>query len=100
MKKFMGVIFAVCLVLVLMACASRKPAPASEGMPSRVETARRDAPEDVLVGIGNARMSTDAQSRNIAATRARAEISNSLNSMVSNMVRDYTASSEVDTQAA
>jgi len=54
----------------------------------------------VLVGISNAKMGTVAQSRNIAATRARAEISNSMDSMVKNMVRDYTASSEVDPQAA
>ena len=98
MKKFIEVIFTVCFALAVMSCASKPPA--SDGMPPRVETARRDAPEDVLVGIGNARMSTDAQSRNIAATRARAEISNSMNSMVSNMVRDYTASSEVDPQAS
>ena len=98
MKKFTGVIFAICLALILMGCASRPPA--SGGMPTIVANARRDAPEDVLVGIGNAKMSTVAQSRTIAATRARAEISNSMNSMVSNMVRDYTASSEVDPQAA
>jgi hypothetical protein len=45
-------------------------------------------------------MGTVAQSRNIAATRARAEISNAMDSMVKNMVRDYTASSEVDPDAA
>jgi hypothetical protein len=45
-------------------------------------------------------MSTVAQSRNIAATRARAEISNTMDSIVKNMVRDYTASSEVDPGAA
>jgi hypothetical protein len=69
-------------------------------MPPNIANARRNAPEDVLVGIGNAKMGTVAQSRNIAATRARAEISNSLDSMVKNMVRDYTASSEVDPAAA
>jgi hypothetical protein len=69
-------------------------------MPSNVANARRNAPEDVLVGIGNAKMGTVAQSRNISATRARAEISNTMDSMVKNMVRDYTASSEVDPAAA
>ena len=98
MKKFILVLLAVCLIIVFPGCKSKPPA--SDGMPSRVETARRDAPEDVLVGIGNAKMGTDAQSRNIAATRARAEISNSMNNLVSTMVRDYTASSEVDPQAA
>jgi hypothetical protein len=69
-------------------------------MPSNIANARRNAPEDVLVGVGNAKMGTVAQSRNIAATRARAEISNVMDSIVKNMVRDYTATSEVDRQAA
>ena len=98
MKKIFTVITIVCLAAALFACKSKPPA--SNGMPPEAANARRNAPEDVLVGIGNAKMGTVAQSRNIAATRARAEISNSMNSMVKNMVRDYTASSEVDPNAA
>ena len=98
MKKIIGIVFVVCLVAVLFGCASKPPA--SSGMPPNIVNARRNAPEDVLVGIGNAKMGTVAQSRNVAATRARAEISNSMESLVKNMVRDYTASSEVDPQAA
>jgi len=98
MKKIIGLILVVCLAAVFFGCAS-KPA-RSGGMPREIADTRRNAPEDVLVGIGNAKMGTTAQSRNIAATRARAEISNTMNSMVSNMVRDYTASSEVDPAAA
>jgi len=98
MKKIFGVILALCAALVLFACASKPPA--SSGMPYNIANARRNAPADVIVGIGNAKMGTVAQSRNIAATRARAEISNALDSIVKNMVRDYTASSEVDPQAA
>jgi hypothetical protein len=98
MKKTIGFIFALCAISALIGCASKPPA--SKGMPSNVANARRNAPADVLVGIGNAKMGTVAQSRNIAATRARAEISNIMDSMVKNMVRDYTASSEVDPQAA
>ena len=94
MKKFSGVIFAVCLVLILAGCAT------TSGLPKEIEKARKNAPEDVLVGIGNAKLGTVAQSRNLAATRARAELSNMMNSIVSNMVRDYTASSEVDRDAA
>jgi len=105
MKKFTGVIFAVCLALAVVGCASKPPATdASQaaslgGLPPAVVNARKNLPEDVLLGIGNAKMSTIAQSRNVAAARARAEISNSLSSMVSSMVRDYTASSEADPQA-
>jgi len=99
MKKIIGIIAVSCLLLAFFSCASKPPA--SSGMSSNnINNARRNAPADVLVGIGNAKMGTKAQSRNIAATRARAEISNIMDSMVKNMVRDYTASSEVDPNAA
>jgi len=98
MKKIFGVVLPLCAALVLFGCASKPPI--SKGMPFNIANARRSAPEDVIVGIGNAQMGTVAQSRNIAATRARAEISNTLDSMVKNMVRDYTASSEVDPKSA
>ena len=92
MKKIMAFITALSFVMILYSCAST----GTGGLPPSIANARRNAPEDVLVGIGSANMATVAQSRNIAATRARAEISNTLNVMVQNMVRDYTASSEVD----
>jgi len=98
MKKFTLVILVVCFALAAIGCASKPPA--SSGMPAVIANARRDAPEDVLVGIGNAKMATVALSRDIAATRARVEISTTMNTIVSNMVRDYTASSEVDPEAA
>ena len=99
MKKIFEVVLLLCAALVLFGCVSKKP-PASSGMPFNIANARRNAPADVIVGIGNAKMGTVAQSRNIAATRARAEISNVMDSMVKNMVRDYTASSEVDPNSA
>jgi hypothetical protein len=98
MKKIVNLIYALCVIAALVACASKPPA--SGGMPSDIANARRNAPEDVLVGIGNGKLGTVAQSRTLAATRARAEIANSLDSIVKNMVRDYTASSEVDPNAA
>jgi hypothetical protein len=98
MKKIIGIFAVLCLVMALISCASKPPV--SGGMPKEAANARRDAPEDVLVGVGNAKMKTKAQSRSIAATRARVDISNTLDSMVKNMVRDYWASSEVDPDAA
>ena len=98
MKKIFSVILPLFAALLFFACASKPPA--SGGMPSKVANARRNAPEDVLVGIGTAKMGTKSQSMNVAATRARADISNSMQVMVKNMVRDYTASSEVDPNAA
>jgi len=98
MKKIIGITAVLCLILAFFGCASKPPA--SNGYPPKVANARRDAPEDVLVGIGTAKMGTKAQSMNIAQTRARADISNSMDVIVKNMVRDYTASSEVDPNAA
>ena len=98
MKKIIGVLFTVCLVFAFAGCKSTPPS--SAGIPPTIANARRNAPEDVLVGIGDAKLNTVALSRSIAATRARAEISNSMDSMVKNMIRDYTAASEVDPNAA
>ena len=99
MRKISGVVFALCLVLILAGCAS-KPATAAEGgMPDWVLRARRNAPEDVIVGIGTAKMATTNQSMNVSETRARAQVVRAIQSMVSNMIEDYTVSSEVDTSA-
>jgi len=98
MKKIIGITAVLCLLLAFFGCASKPPA--STGMPPNVSNARRNAPEDVLVGIGTAKMGTVSQSMNVAATRARADLSNSMQVLVKNMVRDYTASSEVDPNAA
>ena len=69
-------------------------------MPREAAHARRDAPEDVLVGIGTAKLNSLAQSRTMAANRARQEISFTMDSLVRSMIRDYQASSEVDPNAA
>jgi hypothetical protein len=98
MKKIIGITAVLCLLLAFFGCASKPPA--STGMPPGAANARRNAPEDVLVGIGNAKLGTVYQSRNLAATRARTELANGMNVIVKNMVRDYTASSEVDPNAA
>jgi len=68
-------------------------------LPDFVKNAVLNAPEDVLVGIGTARMATPSQSLTIATTRARAEISRQMDTMIRDMIRDYTAASEVDPSA-
>jgi hypothetical protein len=98
MKNFFAISLSLCAVLILFGCASKPPA--SSGMPAKVATARKDAPADVLVGIGTAKMGTKAQTMIIAQTRARADLSNTMGILVKNMVRDYTASSEVDPNVA
>jgi hypothetical protein len=98
MKKIMGVIFAACLMFTFVDCTSN-PATAEGSIPASIQRARRNVPEDALVGIGNAKMATVAMSRATAATRARVEISNTMNTLVMNMFSDYTAASEVDRSA-
>jgi len=101
MKRILGVIAVICAILTVVGCASDKPAKAAQGgMPTWVQQYRRDAPEDVIVGIGTAKMATMNQSMTVSETRARGQIVRAMNSMVKSMVEDYTASSEVDTRAA
>lgn len=118
MKKIgLGLLVLSC-ILVAVACGSATaPAPAAtteapqaaaaakerrvpSAFPDFVKDAIMNAPEDVLVGIGTAKLASLSQSMTISATRARAEISRQMNTMVQDMVRDYQASSEVDPDSA
>ena len=104
MKK--NLFISVCLLAVLfMSCATAANKSSSQGrsvsnrIPQVVRDAVKNAPEDALVGIGTARMASLNQSRTISATRARAEISRQMDTIIRDMVRDYTAGSEVDHSA-
>ncbi|MCL2244364.1 MAG: hypothetical protein FWC03_07835 [Treponema sp.] len=68
-------------------------------VPEGIMNALINAPEDALVGIGSAKMGTESMSRTTATLRARAEISRQMSTMIQDMIRDYTASSEVDPSA-
>jgi hypothetical protein len=68
--------------------------------PDFVKEAIRNQPEDAIVGIGVAKLASLSQSMTISATRARAEISRQMNSVIRDMVTDFTASSEVDPDSA
>jgi hypothetical protein len=72
----------------------------SGGVPEFVRNAVKNAPEDALVGIGTANLASLSQSRTIAATRGRAEISRQLDTVIRDMVRDFQASSEADPASA
>lgn len=101
MKRVFGVIALVCGIFLVVGCATDKPATAAQGgMPSWVLDLRRNAPEDVIVGIGTAKLATMSQSMNFSESRARAQIVRAMNSMVKSMIEDYIASSEIDTSAA
>ncbi|MCL2127363.1 MAG: hypothetical protein FWH38_03835 [Treponema sp.] len=72
----------------------------NSGIPQFVKDAIKKTPEDALIGIGTARAASLSLARTTSATRARAEISRQMNTMIQDMVRDYSAGSEVDPQAA
>ena len=89
--------FALVLALTLLGAACRSSPRTGQGdLPDIVRNARRSAPEDVLIGIGSANMASQHQSRLMAESRARAEIARVLDTMVQQMIRDFTAGSEID----
>jgi len=103
MKRMVGAVLVLIMALAFAGCGSQPAANTAEqsgGMPEWVRKARRSAPEDVLVGIGSAKLATTNQSMNTSEARARAQIVRAMNSMVSNMIQDFTASSEIDPNAA
>ncbi|WP_461256576.1 hypothetical protein [Treponema sp. R80B11-R83G3] len=112
MKKIIGVAIVLCLILGFSGCPSTGgsgggggSAPKAErkiggNVPQFVKDAVKNTPEDALVGIGTARAQSLSLARTTAATRARAEISRQMNTMIQDMVRDYSAGSEVDPKAA
>lgn len=108
MKRSLVVIMALLLAIAFVGCSSNSAAKATAAserkvpgsFPDFVKKAVKNAPDDALIGIGTAKLASLSQSRTVAATRARAEISRQLNTMVQDMVRDYQASSEIDPAAA
>ena len=66
-------------------------------MPLSIKNAIDNAPEDVLVGLGNpSGFPSLSQARNVAASRARAEIALQIQTMIKKMVEDFEASNIVD----
>ncbi|MDR1617982.1 MAG: hypothetical protein LBS06_02900 [Treponema sp.] len=126
MKKFCIIVLAVGLALSLIGCATASggggggggapavapaadPAPAPKptslkGVPDFVNKAYLNASEDVLIGLGTYKIGGDVSKmstgKTFAETRARADISRQLQSIVKNMITDYTASSELDPSAS
>jgi len=71
----------------------------NSSIPKSVRDVLTNIPEDTLIGVGTAKMASLNQSRTISQTRARAELSRQMDTVVRDMVRDYTAGSEVDRSA-
>ena len=108
MKRIIVVFLAMFLLAALVGCASSKAGMTPQAnerkvpssFPNTIQKAIKDAPNDVLIGIGTAKLASLNQSRTVAATRARAEISRQMNTIVQDMVRGYQASSEIDINSA
>jgi hypothetical protein len=79
-KKIFYVTLILAVVLGAAGCATTERHVAGR-VPQFVRDALRNAPENALVGIGTAKMSTVGQSRIIAATRGRADLSRQINSI-------------------
>ncbi|MDR1230314.1 MAG: hypothetical protein LBK61_02810 [Spirochaetaceae bacterium] len=112
MKKSFVLGAAVVLLLSLAGCASAPVISGASGsmskglsgVPSFVNDAYLNASEDVLIGIGTYRIGNDMSKmgtgKTFAETRARADISRQLVSIVRDMVIDHMATSEIDQNAA
>ena len=120
MKNLCVIVLAAGLVLSLIGCATSggaaapapvpaasTPAPAAPvlgGMPPFVRDAYLNASEDVLIGVGMYTIGNDRTKMNtgktFAETRARPEITRQLQSIMKDMVNDYTATSELDPGAS
>jgi hypothetical protein len=109
MRKICVLVLTAAVVLSLAGCASSSPkAPKSmgaglSGVPPFVNDAYMNASEDVLIGIGTYKIGNDMSKmgtgKTFAETRARADISRQLTTIVKNMVNDYAATSEIDPDA-
>ncbi|OQY35658.1 MAG: hypothetical protein B6241_00255 [Spirochaetaceae bacterium 4572_59] len=89
MKRNLIIIGSLLMIFAMMAgCASTASEPEQ----------RRDLPEwylnppvaeDVIYGLGQAKMSTDSLSRDTAISRARTDIAKQVNTRVQNVMTDY-----------
>jgi hypothetical protein len=73
-------------------------------VPKFVNDAYQNASEDVLIGVGTYKIGTDMSkmgaAMTFAQTRARADISRQLTTIVKDMVTDYVVTSELDPDAS
>jgi hypothetical protein len=115
MRNFFVFSLTAALALSLAGCASAppsgggSPSVGSQGgglsrVPAFVNEAYLGASEDVLIGIGTYKIGNDMSkmgtAKTFAETRARADISRQLQTIVKNMTEDFIAASEIDPDAA
>jgi hypothetical protein len=69
-------------------------------VPDSVKKAVLNAPDDVLIGIGSAKLSNLSMAQNTASARARAELAHQVNSLVVKMVAMHKIAIDVDPEKA
>jgi hypothetical protein len=73
-------------------------------VPKFVNDAYQNASEDVLIGVGTSKIGNETSKKStgmtFAQTRARADISRQLTTIIKDMVTDYAATSELDPDAS
>jgi hypothetical protein len=93
-KRFVLIAIVMVIALAFSACRTT-PDPVSDF----IREARVRSPENALLGIGTSNHSNRGLARSTAETRARAEIARQVETMVSNMIIDYTGGSEAEQRA-
>jgi predicted small lipoprotein YifL len=117
MKKFFVFALTAAVLLALAGCGTTEavtlppsqpavlaPVGLGGGVPEFINEAYINASEDVLIGIGTYKIGADVSKMStgmtFAQTRARADIARQLQSIIKNMITDYTATSELDPDAS
>jgi hypothetical protein len=111
MKKILVFALTAAVLLASVGCASggapqssSSPSVVLGGVPQFVNDAYVKASEDVLIGVGTYKIGTDMSKMStgmtFAQTRARADITRQLQSIMKDMITDYIATSELDPSAS
>ena len=68
----------------------------ADNAPQSIKNAVKNAPKDVLIGIGSAKMAMMSMSRSAANARARAEIARQVNEVTTVLIRYHSVINEAD----
>ena len=81
-------LFALSLCFFAFSCKETSKTAAESGIPDSVRDIIKNAPEDVLLGIGIAQTESDGESILLAENRAREEIARQISTYVQNTISD------------
>jgi len=78
------------MILIIMVCWKM----VAQEIPNEIRSIIMNVPEDVLIGVGIAKTESDGESILLAENRARNDLARQINSLVQNILRDYTSDSD------